>query len=159
MTPGFKPFTVVHNSPMLTSALFLLGFYNENSRIQELPFFGNTNKNGRMKWGSYISGSHKRIWMGLTDNYNDIYLEFYWQMTKDPIVLYYLQNPFWGLSGEQESCQASKLSIWESREKSHVSGTRKKTRSLGFATHSCVFTRLVSLTRNEQLVRRLGCLL
>ena len=49
MTPGFKPFTVVHNSPMLTSALFLLGFYIENSRIQELPFFGNTNKNGRMK--------------------------------------------------------------------------------------------------------------
>ena len=149
MTPGFKPFTVVHNSPLLTSTLFLHWIYLiENSRKQELPFFGNTNKNGRMKWGSYISGSHKRIWMGLTDNYNDIYLEFYWQMTKDPIFLYYLQNPFWGLSSKQASCQASKLSIWESREKSRVSGTRKKTQGRGFATHSCVFTRLVSLTRN-----------
>ena len=63
-----------------------------------------------MKWGSYISGSHKRIWMRLTDNYNNIYLEFYWQMTKDLIVLYYLQNPFWGLSSKQASCQASTLS-------------------------------------------------
>ena len=121
MTPGFKPFTEVHNSPLLTSTLFLHWIYLiENSRIQDLPFFGNTNKNGRMKWGSYISGSHKRIWMRLTDNYNDIYLEFYWQMTKDPIVLYYLQNPFWGLSSKQASSQYGKVArshTWAARER------------------------------------------
>lgn len=58
--------------------------------------------------------------MGLTNNYNDIYLEFYWQMTKDPIVLYYLQNPFWGLSSKQASCQYGKVArshAWTARER------------------------------------------
>ena len=58
----------------------------------------------------------------------------------------------------------SKLSIWESREKLRVSGTRKEKRKRvalfsptphSFAVRSRVFSRPVSLSENGELARRL----